>query len=101
MYARLARQLLCAGSGSLNNGGNDTPLQAEQKMNTTILNYPGFQTLPKGVKQMLLVSEAYFFDQPASHHQEPQWAAQEMRADRDLENSFRSPLINTGIAMEA
>jgi hypothetical protein len=30
-------------------------------MNATILNYPGFQTLPKGVKQMLLVSESYFF----------------------------------------
>ncbi len=39
-------------------------------MNTTILNYPGFQTLPKGVKKMLLVSEAYFFDEPASHRME-------------------------------
>jgi hypothetical protein len=32
-------------------------------MNATILNYPGFQTLPKGVKQMLLVSESYFFEE--------------------------------------
>ena len=39
-------------------------------MNTTILNYPGFQTLPKGVKKMLAVSEAYFFDEPASHRME-------------------------------
>jgi hypothetical protein len=35
-------------------------------MNATILNYPGFQTLPKGVKQMLLVSESYFFEQDAA-----------------------------------
>jgi hypothetical protein len=46
----------------------NTTLHAEQPMNTTILNYPGFQTLPKGVRQMLLVSEAYFFNEPASHH---------------------------------
>ena len=31
-------------------------------MNQTILNYPDFQVLPKGVKQMLLVSESYFFE---------------------------------------
>jgi hypothetical protein len=42
---------------------------AEQPMNTTILNYPGFPSLPKGVKQMLLASEAFFFDEPASHPQ--------------------------------
>jgi hypothetical protein len=34
--------------------------------NRTILSYPEFQNLPKGVKQMLLFSESYFFDQPAS-----------------------------------
>ncbi|MGO8700031.1 MAG: hypothetical protein ACLQVY_20260 [Limisphaerales bacterium] len=32
-------------------------------MNQTILNYPGFQALPKGAKQMLLVSESYFFEE--------------------------------------
>jgi hypothetical protein len=36
-------------------------------MNTTIFNSAGFQELPKGLKQMLLVSEAYFFDEPSSH----------------------------------
>ena|SRR5665213_2201805 len=36
-------------------------------MNATILNYPGFQTLPKGAKRMLVASEAYFFDQPAPY----------------------------------
>jgi hypothetical protein len=39
-------------------------------MHTTILNYPGFQALPKGIKQMLVASEEHFFDQPASHHKE-------------------------------
>jgi hypothetical protein len=58
----------------------NTTLHAEQTMNTTILNYPGFQSLPKGVRQMLLVSEAYFFDEPASHHQEPEVVAR--RANR-------------------
>lgn len=32
----------------------------------TILNYPGFQALPKGAKQMLLASEEYFFEEPIS-----------------------------------
>ncbi|HEY3855375.1 MAG TPA: hypothetical protein VGO67_13370 [Verrucomicrobiae bacterium] len=36
-------------------------------MNETILNYPGFQSLPKGAKQMLLVSEAHFFDEAVAH----------------------------------
>ena len=44
-------------------------------MDTTIMNYPGFQFLPKGIKQMLLVSEAHFFDQSASHRREANAAA--------------------------
>jgi len=39
-------------------------------MDTTILNYPGFQTLPKGVRRMLIASEEFFFDQPASLRQD-------------------------------
>ena len=31
------------------------------KMRTIILTYPGFQSLPKGVKQMLVASENFFF----------------------------------------
>jgi hypothetical protein len=30
-------------------------------MNSTILNYPGFQDLPKSIRQMLVMSEEYFF----------------------------------------
>jgi hypothetical protein len=36
-------------------------------MNETILNYPGFQSLPKGARQMLLVSESHFFEQAVPH----------------------------------
>jgi hypothetical protein len=57
-------------------------LQFEGPTDTTILNYPGFQALPKGIKQMLVASEAHFFDQPASHHQERQRVTQEMSANR-------------------
>jgi hypothetical protein len=49
-------------------------------MNATILNYPGFQTLPKGIKQMLVASEAHFFDQPAFHPKEQRSAARERTA---------------------
>jgi hypothetical protein len=30
-------------------------------MRTITLAYPGFQTLPRGVKKMLVVSESFFF----------------------------------------
>jgi hypothetical protein len=32
-------------------------------MNSITTTYPGFQSLPKGVKQMLVVSESLFFEQ--------------------------------------
>jgi len=70
-------------------------------MNTTILNYPGFQTLPKGVKQMLLVSEAHFFDQPAPHYLEQKGAPREMRPKRALGAYLTRPFINVRIALEA
>jgi hypothetical protein len=43
-------------------------------MNSITATYPGFQALPKGIKQMLLISESHFFDEarlpldlPGSH----------------------------------
>jgi hypothetical protein len=65
-------------------------------MNTTILNYPGFQALPKGIKQMLLVSEAHFFDQPASRSREQTGRAGEMRIDRGLKVFLTGQLIAAG-----
>ena len=32
-----------------------------QTMRSIVLTYPGYMTLPKGIKQMLVVSEAVFF----------------------------------------
>ena len=32
------------------------------KMRTIIFTYPGFQELPKGIKQLLLSTEAFYFD---------------------------------------
>jgi hypothetical protein len=62
-------------------------------MSTTILNYPGFQTLPKGVKQMLLASEAHFFD-----HGEPpsiarQYLTQAVRVVRGSRDFRINPLF--------
>ncbi|HUD47861.1 MAG TPA: hypothetical protein VMR33_13590 [Candidatus Baltobacteraceae bacterium] len=45
-------------------------MQADQQINSSTLNFPDFQTLPEGLKQMLLISEAHFCDQPAYHHQD-------------------------------
>jgi hypothetical protein len=59
----------------------NTTLPAEQPMNTTTLNFPNFHTLPEGLKQMLLVSEAHFCDQAASYHQDqlPQMKGKPMK----------------------
>lgn len=33
--------------------------------------YPGFQALPKGIKQMLVVTESFYFDEARPPHLEP------------------------------
>ncbi len=76
---------------------NET-LHAERPMNTTILNYPGFQSLPKGVRQMLLVSEAYFFNEPASDHREQEVVAK--RANRSSKDFMGIPLLPVGFALD-
>jgi hypothetical protein len=79
----------------------------EGPMNATILNYPGFQTLPKGIKQMLLVSESHFFDPPVPHYTEQENAAQAARSNRAFSLSFqasaerRPELTQAGIAFGA
>lgn len=32
-------------------------------MRTIVLTYPGYQSLPKGIKQMLVASENFYFDE--------------------------------------
>jgi hypothetical protein len=34
-------------------------------MKSIMMTYPNFQALPKGLKQMLLASESFFFDEAA------------------------------------
>jgi hypothetical protein len=71
--------------------------QAEEKiMSASILNYPGFQNLPKGARQMLLISEAHFFEQSASHHAEEKAAAQARRTQRSLKLLLTSLFIALG-----
>ena len=53
-------------------------------MDTTILNDSGFQTLPKGVRRMLVASEAYFFEETASRHKEQRENGCDAVAMRDL-----------------
>jgi len=74
-------------------------LHAEETMSTTILNYPGFQSLPKGVRQMLLVSEAYFFNEPAPAH--PQQEVPSRRAGRDSLELMGIPLLPAGFTRYA
>jgi hypothetical protein len=54
----------------------------------TILSYPKFQHLPKGVKQLLLFSESYFFDLPAAPMatKPPFWCA------RQVSRAVRAPI---------
>jgi hypothetical protein len=35
-------------------------------MRTIILTYPGYQSLPRGIKQMLVASENFYFDEIGS-----------------------------------
>lgn len=39
-------------------------------MKSIMVTYPDFQSLPKGLKQMLLASETFFFDETKLHPNE-------------------------------
>jgi hypothetical protein len=70
----------------------NTECQAEEQMNATILNCPGFQTLPRGVKRLLLHSAAHFAEPPASHHQGQKGAVPEMRTHQTKARPGQRPL---------
>jgi hypothetical protein len=57
-------------------------MREDWDMNTTIMNYPGFHTLPKGIKQLLLVSETHFFNEAAPQCMEQKDTAHASRTDR-------------------
>jgi hypothetical protein len=54
----------------------------------SILNVPGFPSLPKGARRMLLFSETHFFNQPASRARDPQEQADEAGAGQALNLLF-------------
>jgi len=37
-----------------------------QHLKSIMMTYPGFQTLPRGIKKLLLVSESFFFREAAT-----------------------------------
>jgi hypothetical protein len=47
-------------------------MQTHQAMKLIMTTYPGFQELPKGVKQMLLVSESHFFAEGRARAERPE-----------------------------
>ena len=51
-------------------------------MKSIVVTYPGYQSLPKGVKRMLVVSEDYFFCQPGTATGSPEaaWTLHSRRA---------------------
>jgi hypothetical protein len=61
-------------------------------MNRTMLNYPGFQTLPRGAKRLLLVSAAYSSEPPSARHQGQKGAAQEMSTQQIKAHPRKRPL---------
>jgi hypothetical protein len=44
-------------------------------MKSIITTYPGFQTLPKGIKMLLLASEDFFFGEAGSSKEKPKASA--------------------------
>ena len=69
-------------------------------MNTTILNYPGYQELPKGAKQMLLASEEYFFEESSSSHGAKLMAAQRAVSSGGIKVFLASLLIPFAAALK-
>lgn len=60
-------------------------------MRTIILTYPGYQSLPRGIKQMLVASETFYFEESSSAatHRRPEDAK---IAQFRVTTSFGKPL---------
>jgi hypothetical protein len=58
--------------GLFNKGAIEHHVSEDRPMDTTILNHSGFQSLPKGVRRMLVASETFFFEQPQAHRKAPE-----------------------------
>jgi hypothetical protein len=73
----------------------------EENMNTSIMNYPGFQNLPKGARQMLLFSETHFFNEDAARPAAQADAARERRSRQALRSLMTRLTIAAGIPSDA
>ena len=67
-------------------------------MKSVTTTYPGFHALPKGVKQMLLVSESHFFDEarPLTETSDPVtgFKFQEIFHDKEVETHYQLSTLN-------
>jgi hypothetical protein len=82
------------------NGIYEHSVTEERPMNTTILSYPGFQALPKGVKQMLLASETYFFENDTPRCADRHYVTRIARNNRRARFLWRTPLMMPGLAFD-
>jgi hypothetical protein len=60
-----------------------------QTMKSTMMTYPGFHELPKGVKKMLLASETFFFDEARIRTVRP--ARRSLLTPMEIEQRFSFP----------
>ena len=70
----------------------NTTWQAGQQMNSTKFSHPGFQSLPKRDKRLLLVSEGRPADQSSSQHPEQKVVAGEIRSRHINAHPRKKPL---------
>jgi len=70
-------------------------------MRTIVLTYPGFASLPRGIKQMLVASEQFYFDEarPASRAGGTRTRAENFWSSGALANlAGLKPLPSPGVA---
>jgi len=67
-------------------------------MKSVTTTYPGFHALPKGVKQMLLVSESFFFDEARplaeTSYPVPGFKFQEIFHDKEVKTHYQLSTLN-------
>jgi hypothetical protein len=70
----------------------NTSSQAEQQMNTTLLNHPGFQSLPQGVKRSPLAARPHSPNPPVPHQQRQKGAAPQTGSQLKRAQPLNRPL---------
>jgi hypothetical protein len=62
-----------------------------REMRTIILTYPDFQSLPRGIKQMLLATESFYFGETEVHAAKPHHPMP--KADHPVSYPFATPPV--------